>query len=117
MDPCAASSARTLFNNQELIRALTLISHCALNSSVARHSRASNTRWCVCEVKGESLELVRNFAARESVRVSLALKFADVAQSAERESSKLDGLGSIPIVRPGFRCTLRFSCESSERAS
>ena len=36
------------------------------------------------------------FEARESVRVSLALNFADVAQLAEREFSKLDVTGSIP---------------------
>ncbi len=45
------------------------------------------------------------FKARESVRVSLALKFADVAQQAERESSKLDVTGSSPVFRPIFRCT------------
>ena len=44
------------------------------------------------------------FEARASVRVSLALKFADVAQLAERESSKLEAAGSIPVFRSMFRC-------------
>jgi len=41
----------------------------------------------VCEIEGESLELMRNFQARASVRVSLALKFADVIQMEAREPS------------------------------
>lgn len=64
-------------------------------------------------VEGESPEPVRNiFEARESVRVSLALKFADVAQQAWSrpfplvrafEFSKLDVAGSIPAEALVFR--------------
>jgi hypothetical protein len=72
-----------------------------------------------CSVEGESPGAGEKFfEARESVRVSLALKFADVAQVAERESSNLDVTGSNPVFRSTFRCT--FSAppsESSERAS
>lgn len=67
--------------------------------------RVQHAMRVVCDVEGESLELVRNFEARESVRVSLALQFADVAQLAERKSSKLVVAGSIPVVRSTFRCT------------
>jgi len=55
-----------------------------------QHAFASNTRCIVCEVEGESLELVRNFEACESMRVSLALQFADVAQLAERKATNLE---------------------------
>ena len=47
-------------------------------------------------------ELVRIFEARESVRVSLALKLADVAQLVERLPSKQDVAGSNPVFRSTF---------------
>ena len=65
----------------------------------------------VCEIEGESLEPVRNFQARESVRVSLALKFADVTQTETREPSVPAVAGSKRYFRTLFRCTF---C-SSER--
>ena len=39
------------------------------------------------------------FEARESVRVSLALKFADVAQQVEHNVANVEAMGSSPIVR------------------
>ena len=45
------------------------------------------------------------FEARESVRVSLALNFADVAQQAEHNVANVDVAGSIPAFRSTFRCT------------
>ncbi len=45
------------------------------------------------------------FEARESVRVSLALKFADVAQQAEHNVADVDVTGSNPVFRSIFRCT------------
>lgn len=45
------------------------------------------------------------FEARESVRVSLALNFADVAQQAEHNVANVDVAGSIPAFRSIFRCT------------
>jgi hypothetical protein len=47
-------------------------------------------------------ERVRIFEARESVRVSLVLKFADVAQLVERLPSKQDVTGSNPVFRSTF---------------
>jgi hypothetical protein len=58
----------------------------------------------VCDVMGESPERVK-FEARESVRVSLALKFADVAQQAEHNVANVDVAGSSPAFRSIFRCT------------
>ena len=54
------------------------------------------------ENEGESPGAVRIFEARESVRVSLALKFADVAQMVERSPSKQDVAGSNPVFRSTF---------------
>jgi hypothetical protein len=61
-------------------------------------------------------ELVRIFEARESVRVSLALKFADVAQLVERLPSKQDVAGSNPVFRSTFAMhviSLRVSLEGT----
>ena len=102
MDPCAARSARTLFNNHEFVRG----SHpdFALRAEFfgAPHAHASNTQCAVCEVEGESPGPVRIFAARASVRVSLAPDFADVAQWAERDVADVEVVGSSPIVRSIF---------------
>jgi hypothetical protein len=102
MDPCAARSARTLFNKHEIVQGSHPDFAVRAEFFGARHAHASNTRRCVCEVEGESPELVRIFAARASVRVSLAAKFADVAQLAERDVADVEGVGSSPIVRSRF---------------
>jgi hypothetical protein len=88
-------------------RCLTTWSDCQ-----GSHPGVAHTRWCwpcargslVCDVMGESPERVK-FEARESVRVSLALKFADVAQQAEHNVANVDVAGSSPAFRSIFRCT------------
>lgn len=107
MDPCAAYSARTLFNNMKLIARALAWRHAHALVFAMREAclRVQHSMRAVRDVPGESPGRMRNFEARESVRVSLALKFADVAQQAERESSKLDATGSNPVVRTIFRCT------------
>ena len=72
----------------------------------------------VCEIEGESLEPVRNFQARESVRVSLAQKFADVTKMGERASlpnllSRVLFMSSAPY----FDARSAPPSESSERTS
>lgn len=63
-------------------------------------------------------ERVRIFEARESVRVSLALKFADVAQLVERLPSKQDVAGSNPVFRSTFAMhVIALRVSSRERAS
>src|SRR4029450_36519 len=82
MNPCAARSARTLFNKHEIVRGSHPDFAWRVEFFGARHARASDTQCRVCEVEGESPGLVRNFEARASVRVSLALKFAGAAAPA-----------------------------------
>jgi hypothetical protein len=69
----------------------------------------------VCEIEGESLEPVRNFQARESVRVSLALKFVDAMKTGTRALSKPAVAGSIHVVSHTFRCT--FCSSRASRAN
>ena len=80
--------------------------------------RVQYAKRVVCEIEGESLEPVRNFQARESVRVSLSLKFVDAMKMGTRVLSKPAVAGSIHVV-----CThismhvLLLPSESSERTS
>ena len=45
------------------------------------------------------------FEARESVRVPLAPKFAEVAQRPEHNVANVEVTGSSPVFRSIFRCT------------
>jgi hypothetical protein len=71
----------------------------------------------VCEIEGEGLEPVRNFQARESVRVSLALKFADVTKMRSAQAFQPAVAVRFMSSAPHFDARSAPPSESSERTS